>query len=277
VGGTTDVFDTWLGAKEAPIAAALGGVDSIDIMPIADNSAELWYRLLNCGFKIAPGAGTDVFTNWRGINSIPGAAREYVEVGSALSWARWLARYREGRVFVTNGPLLTFEVNGQPMGSEIAVPAGQRYRARLNVNVQARDPVHAVEFIQNGQMIESREVDPQTGSIHMDKELELDRSCWLAVRVAGGISRAHSGPIYVRIGPEPVLVKEDLELMIRWIDRLWAYLDERNNFGPDPNRANARKLFEQARQHYFGKLSQSQFTAEAQRRGEDTRSEAKPR
>jgi len=54
VGRTTDVFDTWLGAKEAPIAAALGGVDSIDIMPIADNSAELWYRLLNSGSKSRP-------------------------------------------------------------------------------------------------------------------------------------------------------------------------------------------------------------------------------
>jgi hypothetical protein len=260
VGRTNDVFDSWLGAKEAPVVAALGGVDAIDIMPSDDYSTELWYRLLNCGFKIAPGAGTDVFTNWRGINSIPGAAREYVEVGSEMSWSRWLARYREGRAFVTNGPLLTFDVNGRPMGSEIAVPTGQAYRARLSANVLMRDPLRTIEFVQNGQVIEAKEVDPQANSIHMDKEVMVDRSCWFAVRVKGlpaSEGRAHSGPIYVRVGATPTMVREDLELMIRWIDRLWAYLDERNNFGPDPNRQQARKLFDQARQHYEAKLRQT--------------------
>jgi len=78
--GNRDILDTSLGAKEIPVGAALGAVDSIDILPFGDTAFELWYRLLNCGFKIAPGAGTDVFTNWCGINQIPGGAREYVEV-----------------------------------------------------------------------------------------------------------------------------------------------------------------------------------------------------
>jgi hypothetical protein len=254
VGRTTELFDTWLGAKEAPVAAALGGVDAIDIMPIADNSAELWYRFLNCGFRMAPGAGTDVFTNWRGISGIPGAAREYVEVGPSLSWARWLERYREGRVFVTNGPLLTFDVNGKPMGSEIAVPAGSNYRARLNAGVEAREPLGVVEFIQNGEVIGSK-----TGALtaHIDQEVVVDRSCWFAVRVKGpnGGVRAHSGPVYVRVGENPVLVKEDLELMLRWIDRLWAYLEERDNFGMEANREEARRMFDRARLHYTDKLS----------------------
>ena len=268
VGRTSDVFDSWLGAKEAPIVAALDGVDAIDIMPSDDYSSELWYRLLNCGFKIAPGAGTDVFTNWRGINEIPGVAREYVEVGAEMNWARWLARYREGRVFVTNGPLLTFNINGRPMGSEVTVPSGQTYRARLSADVRVRDPVRVIEFVQNGQVVESREVDSGTTSIHVDKEVLVDRSCWFAVRVKGlpaqdgtperAVPRAHSGPIYIRVGPAPTLVKEDIELMLRWIDRLWAYIEERNNFGLEPNRQEARKLFEQARQHYEAKLSQSQ-------------------
>ena len=257
VGRTSDVFDSWLGAKEAPIVAALGGLDAIDIMPSDDYSAELWYRLLNCGFRIAPGAGTDVFTNWRGINDIPGSAREYVEVGSEMSWARWLARYREGRVFVTNGPLLTFDVNGRPMGSEIAVPAGQTYRAKLSASVQSRDPVGLVQLVQNGQVIESRQADPGSHSVRIDKEVAVDRSCWFAVRVrnARDAPRAHSGPIYVRVGQAPVLVKDDLELMIRWIDRLWTYLDERDNLGPDPNRTEARKFFDRAREHYRSKLA----------------------
>jgi TolB protein len=264
VGRTTDPFDTWLGAKEIPIVAAVGGLDALDIMPDAEHSADLWYRLLNCGFRIAPGAGTDVFTNWRGINTVPGAAREYVDVGSAMSWDRWLRRYREGRVFVTNGPLLTFEINGQPMGSQIDISDGEDYQARLTVDVQSRDPLRTVEFIQNGEVIERRTVDPPGRTARFEKNVVADRSCWFAVRVTGSPvasrareSRAHSGPIYIRSNRKATLVREDLELMLRWIDRLWSYLDERNNFGPDPNRQRARAMFDQARQHYAAKLVQA--------------------
>src|SRR4029450_12438585 len=48
----TDVFDTQLGAKESPVTAALGAMDSIDILPFSKTASELWYRLLNSGFKI---------------------------------------------------------------------------------------------------------------------------------------------------------------------------------------------------------------------------------
>ena len=91
------------------------------------------------------------------------------------------------------------------------------------------------------------------------------RSAWFAVRVtgepargvpSGGTPRAHSGAVYVRVGDRPVLVAGDLELMLRWIDRLWAYLEERDNLGPGENKERARRMFETARQHYRGKLAQ---------------------
>src|SRR6202043_1889607 len=97
-------------------------------------------------------------------------------------------------------------------------------------------------FIQNGAVIESRDVAGDTRSVRMEKEISVDRSSWFAVRVAGppargvyddsGIVRAHSGAIYVDAGGQPTLLKEDIELMIRWVDRLWALLEEGNNFGP---------------------------------------------
>ncbi|MFQ5931978.1 MAG: CehA/McbA family metallohydrolase [Nitrospiraceae bacterium] len=265
IGGTrNDAFDTNLGAKEIPVTAALDGVDSIDILPFGEAAYQLWYRLLNSGFKIAAGAGTDTFTNWRGINRIPGGARQYVEVGSVMSWDRWIARYREGRNFVTNGPLLTFHVNGQPLGSEIRFLEGQSYGARLTTHVTSLVPLQLVEFIQNGRVIESKEVDAQARSVWLEKDVRVERSCWFAVRVTGrpsravvGLPRAHSSPIYVHMGAKPTLVREDIELMIRWVDRLWAYLEQRDNFGPGDNRERARKMFDQARQHYLTKLAQA--------------------
>jgi hypothetical protein len=262
-----DVFDTNLGAKEMPLGAALGAVDAIDILPFGEGAYELWYRFLNCGFRIAPGAGTDVFTNWRGINNIPGGSREYVEVGPTTSWSRWIERLREGRDFVTNGPLLSFSVNGEPMGSAITVPAGQPFRARLEAEVVSRAPFDKVEFIQNGSVIARRQVAPQNSLFQAREEVEVSQSSWFAVRVTGppargvvapdGIPRAHSGVVYVNVGGRPTILKDDVELMIAWVDRLWLLLEERKNLGPGTNRERARQMIQQARRHYEQKLSEA--------------------
>jgi hypothetical protein len=246
-----DVMDSNLGAKEAPLTAALGAMDAMDILPFGPAAYELWYRLLNSGFRIAPGAGTDVFTNWRGINRIPGGARQYVQVGPEFNWSRWIERYREGRAFVTNGPLLTFTANGQPPGSVL-----RENRVRLAAEVTSRVPVDTLELIQNGVVIES------ASGPRVEKEVTLEQSAWFAVRVSGkpargfgnDVPRAHSAPVYVNLAGKPVLIREDLELMIRWLGRFWANLEERNNFGPAPNRSNARKMFDQAVTHYEAKL-----------------------
>ncbi|MGH9661795.1 MAG: CehA/McbA family metallohydrolase [Bryobacteraceae bacterium] len=262
-GALNDVFDTNLGAKEAPLGAALDAVDAIDLLPFAPAAYELWYRLLNCGFRLSPGAGTDVFTNWRGINRIPGLSRQYVHLNGEFRWDRWIERYRQGRAFVTNGPLLTFEVNGQPMGSVIPAPAGQSYRARITAEVQSRVPIEDIEIVQNGQAIETRKIPAGSNDYRVEKEVMVDRSSWFAVRVAGPstrglpteMARAHSAPVYVHVGGRPVIVREDVELMIRWLNRLWASLEERNNFGPGNNRARAQEMFSRGLAHYRAKLN----------------------
>jgi hypothetical protein len=181
-----------------------------------------------------------------------------------MTWDRWIERYREGRTFATSGPLLTFAVNGQSIGSEIRTTSGQPYRAKLAAEITTRLPLARVEFIQNGQVIESQEVAASALSHRMEKEVEVKSSCWFAVRVTGrpargvlnrDIPRAHSGAVYVAVDGKPTLVRADLETAIRWTDRLWAYLVERDNFGPGENRAKAKEMIDQARKHYQDKLA----------------------
>jgi Tol biopolymer transport system component len=261
-GDLRDVFDTSLGAKESPVTAALGAMHSIDILPYGPAAYELWYRFLNAGFRISAGAGTDTFTNWRGINALPGDSRQYVEVGRDFTWTTWVERFREGRDFVTNAPLLTFTVNGQPLGAVNDAPAGQPYRARLAAEVTSEAPIDLVEFIQNGRVIDSKSFSANTREAALETEATVTASSWFAVRVSGpaargvrDVPRAHSGPIYVHLGRQPVLIREDVELMLRWIDRLWQLLVERDNFGPEPNRQRASAMLSQARAHYQAKLA----------------------
>ena len=259
-GGARDVFDTNLGAKESVVTAALGALDTLDILPYGDPAYQLWYTLLNCGFRIAAGAGTDAFTNWRGINRVPGGSRQYVHVGGTMSWERWIERYREGRSFATTGPLLTFDVNGSGVGQEIRFSPGSTYRATLRADVMSRTPVERVEFIQNGRVVASADAGG-ADRFRLEREFEVHDSSWFAARVYGpgapGLTTralAHSSAVYVTEGSGPVLVREDLETAVRWIDRLWGYLVQRDNFGSQANRRAARDLIDRARLHYLDKL-----------------------
>ena len=261
-GNARDVFDTNLGAKESVVTAALGALDTIDILPYGDSAYRLWYTLQNCGFRISAGAGTDAFTNWRGINRVPGGSRQYVHVGGTMSWERWIDRYREGRSFATTGPLITFEVNGTGVGQEIQFAPGSTYRATLRADVMSRTPIERVEFIQNGRVIESADAGG-ADRYRLEREVSVTESSWFAARVYGpgaeGLTTramAHSSAVYVIAGSKPVLVREDLEIAVRWIDRLWAYLVERDNFGSPVFREKAREMIDQARKHYKEKLRQ---------------------
>ena len=255
-----DVFDTGLGAKEGAVTAAHGALDTLDILPYGDGAYELWYTLLNCGIRIAAGAGTDAFTNWRGINRVPGGSRQYVHVGGQMSWERWIERYREGRSFATTGPLLTFEVNGSGVGEEIKFTPGTSYRATLRADVMSRTPIDRVEIVRNGEVIESAQA-RGASRFRLEKTVQVDKSSWFAARVYGpgapGLTTqalAHTSAVYVTAGGVPPLVEEDLELAVRWIDRLWANLVERNNFGSEENREAAKKMIDSARRHYQEKL-----------------------
>ena len=260
-GATRDVFDTNLGAKESIVTAAMGALDTIDLLPYGDSAYRLWYTLLNCGFRIAAGAGTDAFTNWRGINRVPGGSRQYVHVGGTMSWDRWIERYREGRSFATTGPLLTFNVNGSEVGEEIKIRPGSTYRATLTADVMSRTPLDRVEFIHNGRVIGSVDADSAL-TVRAEKEVQVSESSWFAARVYGpgapGLTTramAHSSAVYVTAGQQQVLVREDLELAIRWVDRLWAYLIDRDNFGSAENQDAAGDMIGRARQHFQDKLS----------------------
>ena len=68
-------------------------------------------------------------------------------------------------------------------------------------------------------------------------------------------ARAHSSPVYVRVGDQPTLVGEDLQTAVDWVDRFWSNLELRDNFGPAPNQARAKEMVDRARAIYAERLA----------------------
>jgi TolB protein len=69
---------------ELPVDVALGKMDYFEVMGFSDHliTSEIWHRLLNCGFEISAGAGTDAMANFASLRGPVGLVRVYVRTGA---------------------------------------------------------------------------------------------------------------------------------------------------------------------------------------------------
>ena len=244
------------GARELPVDLALGQVDAMDVISNGDEiaSMELWYRLLNCGFRLAISAGTDSFTNVAD-HYTPGGGRVYVHSGTGLRYADWVREYKRGRSFASNGPVILFTVNGKEPGDELRFP-GALAKVHVSATVRTRAPVDKVEIVVNGKPVISR----PAGRI--EEDISLERSSWIAVRAIGPWHRlvlndiqtfAHTSPVYVYLGEQPIRSATDAAFWVDWIDRLIARVNERNQFGKPEHKREVVDLFRRAQEIYRGR------------------------
>jgi len=216
---------------ELPVDVALGKVDYLEVMGYSDHliTSEIWYRLLNCGFRLPAAAGTDAFPNFASLRGPPGLVRVFVRSGTRLDHEHWLAGIKAGKTFVTNAPLLEFSIAGQGIGDELRVPSARRLPARIRL--RSNVPVDHLEVIGNGRVV-------ATIGLHGDRTtavdtitIPVDRSGWYVLRAYGDKSEmpvldlypfASTSPIYVTVGAQPVRSAVDAAFFVSWIDRMDA-------------------------------------------------------
>jgi hypothetical protein len=81
----------------------------------------VYYKLLNCGFKLPASAGTA-----SGVKPGPlGLQRVYVHLGKTFDYHAWFHGLKAGRNFATNGPMLFLTVNGHEPGDTIQMGGGE--------------------------------------------------------------------------------------------------------------------------------------------------------
>jgi hypothetical protein len=243
--------------KEMPVDLALGVIDAMDVLSNnpEEVATELWYKLLNCGFRVGVSAGTDAFTNVAD-HYIPGGGRVYARGGPRLDNAEWVRSYQQGRTFASNGPSLLVTVDGRGPGQELRY-SGPRRTVRVQAAVRSYVPVDDVEVIVNGK------VAAKSAGLNVDEKVTLDGSSWVAVRVTGPWHRmilndtaafAHSSPVYVLLDERPIGNAEDLRYYIDWIDRLIARTAKNGRFATPERRQEVLDLFRRAQDVYRQRL-----------------------
>ncbi len=228
-----------------PVDVALGKLDYYEVVGFSDHraTARVWYRLLNCGFKIPAGAGTDAMANYASLRGPVGLNRVFVKAGPTLDHERFFAALKAGRTFATNGPLLGFTLQGKEAGDEIRLPAAGMLSA--GVSLRSIVPIDKLEIVANGEVVASLPLSGDRTSLTRTVELKVERSGWYTLRASAEHSRAPvldvypfatTSPIYVSVGGEPVRHAADARYFIAWIDRLvaaasahagWNSLEER--------------------------------------------------
>jgi len=214
---------------ELPLDAALGKLDYMEVMGYSDHliTSGIWYRLLNCGFRIPAGAGTDAFPNFASLRGPPGLVRVFVRSGPALDRRSFLAGLKAGRTFVTNAPLLEFTLGGREIGDEIRLTRAGRLTAR--VNLRSSVPIDHLDIIGNGSVVAKIPLKGDRMSATETVSIPIAKSGWYVLRawsdrpalpVLDLYPFGSTSPIYVRVGREPVRSPDDAAFFVRWIDRL---------------------------------------------------------
>jgi TolB protein len=249
-------------ARGFPVDLALGAFDYLEVLTRASyytNTAKVWRRALNCGFKITASAGEDSILSLHG-TPILGSSRIYAYLGSKLTWDGWIDAIRHGRTFVTNGPLIRFEVDGQAPGGEIHLPASGG-SVELSGQLNSIVPVDRMEVYFNGAVIETIPLanGGKEGAFH--KRVSVTRSGWFTFRAISSGSHhpvddiyvvAETSPVYVNCGDQLVRSREDAEYFVRWIDDITRQAEAHPGWRSERERkhvldqfAEAKRIFEQ--------------------------------
>jgi hypothetical protein len=180
-----------------------------------DYGFQTYYALLNCGFRLRPTAGTA-----SGVHPVPlGFGRVYVSLPEGFSYAGWMRGLREGRSFVTTGPMLMVEVDDQPPGATIRRQTAEEHLYCVNGLAVGGRPLRGVEIIVNGHVVQRVTADNRPTKAggyesRLSANVELHGSGWIAVRAFedrtdGRIRFAHSSPVHIDVPGQPLRPRRD--------------------------------------------------------------------
>lgn len=256
--------------SEIALDVALGKGDFYDVTNIPYDdliNAEMYYRYLNAGFRIAATGGSDDFGNsWNG--APPGTSRTYARVDGPFSMRSWLDAIKAGRTFGTTGPLLFLTVNSHEPGSEIRTTTPVDLQVRCDVASIA--PLDRVELIVNGEVAKTIRVNVREGRYTLTETLHLDGSGWVAARAIGPSSAvvsddyafAQTTPVYVVRDGKPFISAKDALFLDAMVAAMWQRLESRARFPSPAEKEKFRAAVEQARHVYQERAQRASASAQ---------------
>ncbi len=189
--------------RDLTMQVALGNSDFGEILQFNHLGTDLYYQMLNLGYKLTASAGSDV--PYAG--SI-GDVRVYAYTGTnffpllkkKFTADDWFEAVRSGRTFVSNGPMLDFHVDGEGPGEEILINKNKTLRVTAKaVGLKNGCSPARLMIFSHGKIIKEISSDnPAQESLELDFDFDVEYGTWIAACAFGHDgSRAHTTPVYV--------------------------------------------------------------------------------
>lgn len=211
-------------SNELPADVIQGKVDYIEIVGFSDHkaTAQVWYRLLNLGFRLPAGAGTDAMANYASLRGPVGLNRVFLDTGGQRDRAAAMAALKGGHGFASNGPLLGLLLDGANPGAQLA-PGRHHYRVALRSPVA----VDHLELVHNGQVVKAFTLSGDRRHLDARGDLDLDGG-WVLLRAWNDGADPEVLDLYPYATTNPVWLgdhvrapgaREDAAWFARWMDR----------------------------------------------------------
>jgi TolB protein len=242
-----------------PADVAHDKVDYYEVVGFADHksSAEVWYRLLDLGFHLPAGAGTDAMTNYASLRGPVGLNRVFLNVAAPASPAQLKETLQQGHTFATNSALLGFDIGSRRPGDVVELPAAAsvKYHASLRSIV----PLDHFELVANGKVVATLALDSARTSADVEGEVRLDASGWVVLRAWNEHADPHvqdiypyatTSPVYVKVGRAMPKSPEDARFFMRWLDRMLESAAARTDYNSAREKADTLDYIKSARKRF---------------------------
>jgi len=223
------------------------------------------WSVSNSGFRIPIAAGTDKM----GENIPVGSNRLYARFVGEPNYEGWLAGLKAGNGFVTNGPLLTFDVEGHTSGEVVQFSGSQRVRARATA--RSILPFGTLEIVLNGVTAAIKPYPDRNRpgpdglyTLEVEGTFDLSKSSWLAARVAedpasknrilprGLTVFAHTNPVYFLREGAKVRELSSVHYLQKYLKGTVHWLNTGARFASPAEKEEALQLADEARRLYAG-------------------------
>lgn len=235
----------------------LGKVDGLELRDFewgADTHAvREWYRLLNCGYRVAAVGGTDKMSAGMPV----GGVRTFAYTGDEeLSFPSWARAVRSGRTMTSSGPLIELTVEGRRIGDSIIVPSGGGTMS-VQASASALQPLTSLEVVFNGQVMARADSVPGQSKLDLSSEIRVDKGGWIAARCTGPTvlwhiwpirTAAHTSPVYLVGKGAPPTAEADRVHLTTILDGGLAWLDTMAIRADDARHSMVRQVFVDAQQ-----------------------------
>ncbi len=236
----------------------MGKVDYMEVMGFSDHhiTAGIWYRLLNLGYRVPAGAGTDAMANYASLRGPIGLVRVFLDTRGERTPAALRDALKSGRTFVSNGPLLGLTLDDHRAGDTLT-GSGQR---AARIAMRSPIPVDHLELVQNGRVIKAFKLAGERTRFDWSGELALKAGGWVVLRafndkpdpwVLDLYPYATTSPIY--LDTPPPAAPEDAAYFVAWMDRVIAAAEANRGYNNAEERDATLAYLRAAREKFVEK------------------------